>query len=90
MLLSMESPSTDSISARVSDSGPFILSVASPTGLTGWSSHGRIMSNVILKVKCENNVQQGVKRLRNTRPRLHDEVRNNLMEEWTESMMISG
>ena len=42
------------------------------------------------KVKLENNVQQGVRRLRNTRPRLHDVVRKNLKEEWDESMMVSG
>ena len=46
------------------------------------------------KVKWENNVQQGThkykRRLRNTRPRLQDEVRSMLMEEWAESMMLSG
>ena len=42
------------------------------------------------KVKWENNVQQGIRRLRNTRLRLQEEVRSTLLEEWGESMMVSG
>ena len=42
------------------------------------------------RVKWNNNVQQGIRRLRNTRPRLHAETRNQLMEEWAEVMMVSG
>ena len=41
-------------------------------------------------VKWNNNVQQGIRILRNTRPRLHAETRNQLMEEWAEVMMVSG
>ena len=40
------------------------------------------------RVKWNNNVQQGIRRLRNTRPRLHAETRNQLMEEWAEVMMM--
>ena len=42
------------------------------------------------RVKWNNNVQQGIRRLRNTRPRLHAEIRNQLLEEWAEAMMVSG
>ena len=42
------------------------------------------------RVKWNNNVQQSIRRLRNTRPRLHAETRNQLMEEWAEVMMVSG
>ena len=42
------------------------------------------------RVKWNNNVQQGIIRLRNTRPRLHAETRNKLMEEWAEVMMVFG
>ena len=43
-----------------------------------------------VRVKWNNNVQQGIRRLRNTRPRLHAKTRNQLMEEWAEVMMVSG
>ena len=42
------------------------------------------------KMKWENNVKYGIMRLRNTRPRLQDEVRSTLMEEWAVRMMVSG
>ena len=42
------------------------------------------------RVKWNSNVQQGIRRLRNTRPRLHAETRNQLMEEWAEMMMVCG
>ena len=42
------------------------------------------------KMKWENNVKYGIMRLRNTRPRLQDEVRSTLMKEWAVRMMVSG
>ena len=42
------------------------------------------------RVKWNNNVQQEIRRLRNTRPRLHAETRDQLMEEWAEVVMVSG
>ena len=42
------------------------------------------------RINWNNNVQQGIRRLGNTRPRLHAVTRNQLMEEWAEVMMVSG